>query len=226
MTTPLSNLRYEKKFIADGFSLAEVLSRVRQHPAAFREVYPPRVVNNIYLDSPTLRNYLDHINGVGNRSKTRMRWYGTQCDMIERPMLEQKHKRGMVSGKEAFPLPPLSISSSNLGRQMDLALKTASLTDWKRAELRFMEPVLFNRYKRQYFLSRDGKFRLTVDFHLQFSSVLFQCGPSAGLSTPAMTLIVELKFGPEVAEDTCRITNALPFRLSRFSKYVAGMERI
>jgi hypothetical protein len=225
MTTPLSNLRYEKKFIAEGFSLSEVLSRVRQHPAAFREIYPPRVVNNIYFDSPTRRNYLDHINGVANRSKTRMRWYGTQQGLIERPMLEQKHKRGMVSGKESFPLPPLSISSS-LHKQMDIALKTASLTDWKRAELRFMEPVLFNRYQRQYFLSRDGKFRLTVDFHLQFSNVPSQRWPGADLSSPATTLIVELKFGPDVAEDTCFITNALPFRLSRFSKYVAGMEHI
>jgi hypothetical protein len=50
MTPLLPKLRYEKKFIAEGFTLPEVLARVKRHPAAFREVYPPRIVNNIYLD--------------------------------------------------------------------------------------------------------------------------------------------------------------------------------
>ncbi len=53
MAPLLPNPRYEKKFIARGFTLAEVLARIRLHPSAFREAYPPRIVNNIYLDSPS-----------------------------------------------------------------------------------------------------------------------------------------------------------------------------
>src|SRR5512138_3354854 len=99
METALPNLRYERKFVAEGFTIAEVLACVRRHTCAFREIYPPRVVNNIYLDSLSRRDYHDHINGVANRTKTRVRWYGPQFESASRPILERKVKRGMVSGK-------------------------------------------------------------------------------------------------------------------------------
>jgi hypothetical protein len=56
--------------------LPEVLAMVRRHPVGFIEAYLPRMVNNIYLDSPGLNSFFDHINGVSNRAKTRVRWYG------------------------------------------------------------------------------------------------------------------------------------------------------
>lgn len=86
----LPNLRYEKKFIAEKCTLAEVLARVRLHPPAFGEVYPPRTVNNVYLDSAARRDYHDHVKGTANRSKTRVRWYGEHFQAAERPMLERK----------------------------------------------------------------------------------------------------------------------------------------
>jgi hypothetical protein len=126
MTPPLANFRYEKKFIAEGFTLAGVLAGVKQHPSAFREVYPPRVVNNVYLDSPSRRDYRDHVNGAANRTKTRVRWYGARFEAAERPMLERKLKRGMVSAKEAYQIPTLSINGaclrSLLGTALDAAL--------------------------------------------------------------------------------------------------------
>lgn len=226
MISSIPNLRYEKKFIAAGFTLAEVLAKVRRHPAAFQEAYPARIVNNIYLDSPTHRDYHDHINGTADRTKTRVRWYGPQLEAAERPTLERKHKRGMVSGKEAYALPQISINSGDLCSRLGSAFAAAVFPARLRATLRHKEPALFNRYWRHYFLSRDGKFRLTMDCHLQFAGVPSTSRPAIDLSPPAMMLILELKFGPEVAEDAHIITNALPFRVARFSKYVAGLERL
>ncbi|HWQ92706.1 MAG TPA: VTC domain-containing protein, partial [Clostridia bacterium] len=114
METALPNLRYERKFVAEGFTAAEALARVRRHPWAFREVYPPRIVNNIYLDSPSRRNYHDHVNGTANRTKTRVRWYGPQFENAPRPTLERKLKRGMVSGKTGHALPHLAINGGCL----------------------------------------------------------------------------------------------------------------
>src|SRR5262245_57506625 len=108
----LFNARYERKFIADGHTLAEVLAIVRRHPAAFRQSYPARVVNNVYLDSPALSNYYDHINGVSNRVKTRVRWYGPTSITLEKPVLEQKLKRGLVGGKSSHPLPAFSLNGA------------------------------------------------------------------------------------------------------------------
>src|ERR1035437_4875471 len=110
MTTLPPNPRYQRKFIADRLALAEVLALVRRHPAAFRETYPARSLNTLYLDSPDLRDYRDHVNGIAHRAKTRIRWYGAWSGRIDTPTLERKLKHGQVSGKLSHRLPPLSMN--------------------------------------------------------------------------------------------------------------------
>ena len=226
MTPTLENLRYEKKFVAEGFSLAEVLARVQRHPSVFREAYPPRIVNNIYLDSPTHRDYHNHINGAANRTKTRVRWYGQKFEATVHPRLERKLKRGTVSGKETYTLPPLSINGDSLRSSLNGTFDSATMPAMLRSGLRHLQPALFNRYYRHYFTSRDERFRLTVDSALQFTSVALNRWPVVRPGSAVPTVIIELKFGPELAGDAALLTNGLPFRLTRFSKYVAGMERI
>ena len=226
MKTALPNLRYERKFLAEGVSSAEVLARVRCHPGAFREVYPPRVVNNVYLDTPSRRDYHDHIDGAPNRTKTRVRWYGPQFESAERPTLERKLKRGLVSGKASHTLPNLTINGGCLRSFLARNLEAADLPPELRLALRHMEPALLNRYRRHYFLSRDGDFRLTVDSELQFAGVKADGRPRAFSGAASAVVIVELKFAPEFAEKASLVTNRLPFRVSRFSKYVAGIETI
>lgn len=226
MTATLPNLRYEKKLVAEGCTLPEVLARVKQHPSAFREVYPPRIVNNIYLDSPARRDYHAHINGCANRSKTRVRWYDQRFEVAEHPRLERKLKWGVVSGKQAYPLPPLSVDACGLRSSLLRAFDTAVLPPILRSTLRHFEPALFNRYQRHYFLSRDGKFRLTVDSGLQSAGVQFNARPVVFLLPVTRTIIIELKFGLDSAEDAALVICPFPFRVSRFSKYVAGIERL
>ena len=226
MVPLLANPRYEKKFIARGFTVAEVLARIRLHPSAFREAYPPRIVNNIYLDSPSRRDYHDHVNGTANRSKTRVRWYGQPFEAAQRPSLERKLKRGMVSGKEAHSIPPCAMNGVCIRSLLETAFDSAVFPPVLRSALQFLEPALFNRYHRHYFLSGDGRFRLTVDSNLQFASLPLDRRSAIAPMSPALTLIIEVKFQPELAEYAEAITNALPFRMTRFSKYVTGIERI
>jgi VTC domain len=222
MTASIPSLRYELKFIANGRGLSEVLAFVKRHPSAFHETYPTRVVNNIYLDSPGRGDYHDHISGVGNRSKTRIRWYGEPCGLIERPTLERKIKRGLVSGKESHRLPAFSVNDGSVAAHFQATFSSATLPEMLQFALQHREPALFNRYQRHYFASGDGRFRLTVDSGLKFAS------PKANnFSLPAASrIVVELKFGIESAEDADLVTNAMPFRVARFSKYVAGIERM
>jgi hypothetical protein len=165
------------------------------------------------------------VNGAANRSKTRVRWYGEQFEAADRPMLERKMKRGMVSGKEAHLLPPLPMNGACTRSLLETAFDSAVFPPLLRSALRLVEPALFNRYHRHYFLSRDGKFRLTVDSHLQFAGARFNCRPAIGSLPAASTVIIEVKFEPDSAENAAGITNALPFRLARFSNYVEGMGR-
>lgn len=226
MKVPPANLRFERKFVATGSSLAEVLACVRRHPAAFRETYPERVVNNLYLDSPSRQDYHDHVNGIAHRTKTRVRWYGAHFEAGTGHTLERKLKRGQVSGKESYRLPPLALGEVRLCARLGSACATAELPPVVRAALQHLEPALFNRYWRRYFLSRDRHFRLTVDFGLQFARVLADHRPAAALSPPIPALILELKFSSDLAEYAPQLTQAIPFRLARFSKYVAGIEHL
>jgi hypothetical protein len=221
----LPNLRYEKKFLGHGSTLAEALAMVRRHPAAFRETYPPRIVNNIYLDSPARHDYQDHIQGAANRSKTRVRWYGQESGAIERPALERKLKRGLVSGKETYALRPISINGTPLQSLLTAAFAEAGLPEMLQSVLRHREPSLFNRYRRHYFLSRDGNFRLTVDSELEFGGGPASNGSRTSQLNHCSMLIIELKFGLEQAEHAALVTDSLPFRLTRCSKYVLGIQR-
>ena len=225
MIPTLPNLRYEKKFVAEGFTLAEVLAMVQRHPSAFREAYPSRTVNNIYLDSPTRRDYHDHINGAANRSKTRVRWYGRQSTLPERSILERKLKSGMMSGKQAHPLPPLSINAASLRSSLMAAFNEAALPPLWHSALRHLEPCLLNRYRRHYFQSLNGRFRLTVDSELQYAGITHHRRLAISYAPAASTAVIELKFEPQYAPEADFVTNTLHFRLARFSKYVTGIER-
>lgn len=222
MTASNPNLRYELKFIADGPGLNEVLAFVKRHPSAFHETYPARAVNNIYLDSAGRGDYHDHVNGVGHRSKTRIRWYGEPRGEIQRPTLERKIKRGVVSGKESHGLPVFCMDGGSIEALLQATISSAKLPEMLQLALRHREPSLFNRYHRHYFVSGDGRFRLTVDSGLKFAGV----NPNGFSLTATPTIVVELKFGPEFADDAGLVTNVMPFRVARFSKYVAGIERM
>ncbi len=220
------NLRYEQKYVAEGFTLAEVLAIVRLHPSAFRESYPARVVNNIYLDFPERNDYHDHINGAAIRSKTRVRWYGLQAGRIERPMLERKLKRGLGNAKEGYALPALSLNGNSVQSVLKTAFDRAVFPEMLRSTLQRLEPSTSNRYRRHYFVSADGRFRLTVDSELQFVNVCPDDGLAPPVPWPAPVVIVELKFAPEFVEHAGLVTEALPFRLTRCSKYILGIERV
>ena len=226
MAPVLPNLRYERKFIPDGLVLAELLALVRRHPAAFREAYPPRFVNNIYLDSQSRSDYHDHIVGLANRSKTRVRWYGPPSGPIPKPVLERKLKRGLVSGKVTHALPGLALNGGALQPLLDHAFDAAALPERLRSHLRQLEPALFNRYRRHYFVSSDRRFRLTVNTDLQFGHCATPAGARTTLRPLLSRLILELKFGPAEAESAERVTNLFPFRLARCSKYALGIEHV
>jgi hypothetical protein len=223
MTTLPSNPRYERKFVTDELALSEVLALVRRHPAAFRETYPARSVNNLYLDSPEFRDYHDHVNGVAHRTKTRIRWYGAWAGRIDIPTLESKLKQGLVSGKVAHRLPPLSMNGHVSRPDLEAAFDGANLPGLTRSVLHHLQPSLLNRYRRHYFQSADGRFRLTVDSNLQFAAARQAQGMEVSFGPPAATVVIELKFGLAEAEYAAPVTNALPFRLARCSKYVLGV---
>ena len=72
----LSERRYERKRRVTSLESACLLQMIWQHPARLDRLYPPRYINNVYLDTYVHSYFFDHVNGVPKRKKVRVRWYG------------------------------------------------------------------------------------------------------------------------------------------------------
>jgi hypothetical protein len=221
----LVNPRYERKYVVPGLSPPEVEAALALHPALFRTAFPPRSINNVYLDTPGLSDYLDHAHGAVTRAKLRVRWYGA-ADALTCLTLERKQRVGPLGGKQSYRLPHVGVTCADGWRFMASALAAADMPDGMRLEASCRGPVLLNRYERRYLVSADRRFRITIDSHLRFARP--RPVDLARLKrAPALPgVIVELKFAPEDAPDGEAVGHALPFRLGQYSKYVTGVERL
>ena len=142
---------------------------VRNNPGFFREIFHEREIRNIYFDSPGLAFYRQGVDGEPHRQKIRIRWYEEAEGMAVSPVLERKLKSGLIGSKEQYTLPDLPLSQP-LTPQRWLALLQQAVPALLQSQLAGLRPVLYNRFSRQYFLSEDTHFRLTLDWQLAFRS--------------------------------------------------------
>ena len=220
-----SNLfRFERKFFVEELTFHELEAMVRLHPALFREVYPWRWVNNLYLDSPALSSYFENVAGIADRMKVRIRWYGDLRQAVERPVLELKIKRGLMGTKLAFALDPVAMEPGFNSGLLRRCITQSEVPADIRELVKGLEPALLNRYRRRYFESADRKVRLTLDWDREFSKI----NPSGLTFSQNWRLdnatIVELKYDPDSDQRAAEISNEFPFRLTKSSKYVQGLE--
>ena len=219
-------LRCERKFLIDDLSAQDIEEIILLHPALFSPIYCERFVNNIYFDNLELLSYYETDNGTTPRKKVRVRWYGDLAGQISKPVLEIKKKSGIVGKKECHSLPGFFLDKFfPRGGVWGAAGNTTSDEGFKN-ELALLEPTLVNRYTRKYFLSADGYYRITLDSNIIF----FRTGPLLPmLSANALVepyRVVELKYDHTKDGEAFGITNHLPFRLTKSSKYVLGISRL
>ena len=86
-------------------------------------------------------------------------------------------------------------------------------------KLLLTKPVLINNYLRRYFISSCKKFKFTFDKNLNFYSFL---GKKRRLIKTKQN-ILEIKYDKNEMINSGKITNYFPFRLSKSSKYVTGI---
>lgn len=220
-------MRYETKFITSKLNLNEIINIIKSHPAIFEEVYLKRNVNNIYFDNSNLTSFIDNIEGEKDRKKVRIRWYGNLFGLNKNPALEIKFKTGQLGWKKRFKL-----NDFNLNRHDHLnykkifnTLEKNKLLEKHKLDLHFLTPSLLNSYKRTYYLSYDKKYRITVDNDLLFYSIN-PINNFFNTFTDQERVVIELKYDKSDADGASGITNFLPFRITKNSKYVVGIERL
>jgi hypothetical protein len=225
--TPLRSYRYERKFVADTLTPEQVACVVRLHPQMFITAYPPRYVNNLYFDTADLQHFYDNLTGASQRRKVRVRWYGELFGPVMHPLLEIKVKDGPVGTKQTFPLALLQVDGRFCDRYFRSVAAGSGLPEPVWPELRDLNVVLLNRYYRHYYASRDGRFRVTVDIGMTYHRVLGAFGNSfLHHQVNDRDVIVELKYEVDQEPSADRVAGGFPFRMTRNSKYVQGMERV
>lgn len=225
--TYLRTYRYERKFLVENLMPYQVAALIKQHPRLFHAPYPSRHVNNLYLDSPEMKNYFENLNGATQRRKVRVRWYGERFGEISRPMLELKRKEGEVSTKHTYPLSAFRFDENFCDSVLQQALDASDLPPEARLALRSLILVLFNRYYRHYYATYDGTFRLTLDTQMEFFKVNGLFGNRfVHRQRNYRDVVVELKYEVEQESQASRVAGFFPFRVTRSSKYVQGIERV
>jgi hypothetical protein len=222
---PTPSSRYERKFLVSGLTADEVASLIRFHPAVFSEIYHPRFVNSLYLDSPDLRNYFDNVDGIKNRVKVRIRWYGDLFGQVERPVLEVKIKHHALGRKATYPLTSFSVNHDFSFEAIRQVFQSSSLPETLKLDLLGLEGVFVGRYRRTYYQSACRHYRLTLDRDLEFYRLGFN-NSFLHKSVDFVHPVLELKYDQGQDKDADRIVSYFPFRLTRISKYVLGVESL
>lgn len=213
-------LRYELKYLSTTPDLAVANARVLAAPGPFREEYPARVVNSIYLDGRRLETYQDHVDGLGARAKVRLRWYGERDAWGDGAVaIEVKRREGAMIRKQVVP-------GERRGWQKEeaaaLALALAAdVPDLAVAlRLRDMQPVLRVSYLRRYYVTPKG-LRITLDTAIRVAPA---DGVRLDTSIPIVQpVLCEIKFAPTLRDDAAAAVQVLAWPRIKHSKYVRGM---
>jgi len=221
-----NNLRYERKFFIQHFTKHDVESEIKLHPAVFFEIYCERRVNNIYLDSFDMGNYFDNVIGLEKRTKVRIRWYGDLLGDIDSPVLELKAKNGLVCKKTSFSLPGIRLDADFSNETLRDILKKSELSDRLKLDLGCLDIALLNTYRRRYYLSADKKYRLTLDSNLEFYGMASFKNRFLDRSIDHISVVLEVKYDKDYDAGANRITSCFPFRMTKSSKYITGVERL
>jgi hypothetical protein len=150
--------RFDTKFLINERQLLRVLTNVHEH-------YNVLVVENhrigryatIYFDTPKLKMYLDHHNGVRDRYKVRIRSYQHNATSF----LEIKRK----SNKERTEKLRIPTDMVTLNLPDDMAQFISAHTPYQPTEL---QCTLWNTFGRISLVSKDATERLTLDVGLRF----------------------------------------------------------
>ncbi|NLE44470.1 MAG: VTC domain-containing protein [Chloroflexi bacterium] len=218
--------RYEVKMPCPLHYLHGVSAWVRLDSAHWYAPYPQRQINNIYFDTPDCQNLNENLAGSSDRSKLRLRWYGSSLNTISRARLELKYREGAVIWKAIWPLDVTADLSGLSWSAVCRLLREAADVDARLLLNQPVFPALINSYRRRYYVTRDRTVRLTIDTDIKAYYQRSTNRPN--LRRPVYVAdhaVVELKAATDNLsyERLAEVIGRFPLRPDRHSKYAQGM---
>ena len=215
--------RYELKGVTSATHLWDLRCWLRLHPAGFRVAWPERTVNSLYFDTFDLRCWEENLSGQSARAKIRFRWYGDE-PLPAAGALEVKRRRNRLGWKETQRVTVPYVTGD---RWPDCHRRLLAALPPPLAVLLAAHPLaaLLVRYRREYFVSADGRLRLTLDRDLRALDQRASAVPNVTRrSNMPDVVVVELKCDEREHALAVRALAESPLRLSRFSKYAVALE--
>lgn len=219
----ISQFRYERKYFITEATKHQVKFAVKSHPRCFSEIFHERIINNIYFDTLERDNYVDNIEGSKDRVKFRIRWYGDLMGSVTKPKLEMKIKIGLLGAKRTFALQSFSFDNNISRKGLQEIFKNSDLPDDVLSQVLQQWPTLVNQYRRVYYQSKDKKFRITIDDRQRFFAIRPIGNTFLSKFRDDHSIILELKYEQQYFDEAERVSSAMPFRLTKSSKYARGV---
>lgn len=216
--------RYEIKFKLIQEDELRFLDWMAGTPDFYR-AFATRRVNSVYFDSADYDCAIANLDGIGWRSKFRIRWYGDQA-RPKTATFEAKIRRGRLVVKQTCPVEmngadPFSLQQ----RKLDEIFRQVTLSGQVMAPVEHLNPTLFVGYERDYFQGMSG-IRITVDRGLSFQNLTDEQGVGEAKTHRDFRLVLEFKFAPDQKDQVAEIMSELPFCATRNSKYILGLSHI
>ena len=203
-------MRHEKKYRIEHSSESEIKQLLLSHPDSFSTAFPDRHINSIYFDTAALTSFQQNQDGISQRTKYRIRWYGDSLSQISSPQLEIKIRDNEFGTKDITPLADFDLSQAH---QLEAIAK-------KHIPLELM-PKVITRYKRAYYISHNQILRATVDTAVTYHGF----GKYQYKTVPHLdpAIILELKCAKEEVSFLSDACQHIPYRIQKNSKYVNGV---
>ena len=213
----MNNNRYERKFVINNLNLTQILIAIYRSKFFFKNIYVSRKVNSIYFDDVNLSSINENLDGISEKTKIRVRWYG-DSQIIKNPILEIKKKREFYVNKETMPLELDNLEFLNSKNLYFLEDYLNNLEFLKKLNLKKkLILVSSTHYKRKYFLSANNLIRATLDDNQM--SYSFLSSKYNNIKKKYSDFILELKYSENIDEFVKSNIENFSLRLSKNSKY-------
>lgn len=162
----LTDKRFERKFILRDLNNIEIISSLFHSKCNFIEQFPERTVNSIYFDNHRYDSVHQNLDGVNDKIKFRVRWYGEKS-LIVKPILEMKIKKDFQSIKKTKIIESIDNADYNLDSINQINKEVNKILNYN------LKPVVSTHYKRIYLNSLQHDIRATIDYDLHYHNVNF-----------------------------------------------------
>jgi len=219
--------RKEMKFIVAGADIQKLRTVIAQQckPVVHGDESFSKV-RSVYFDDAQLANAYANLDGLGNRTKLRIRWYDSKLPS-KHFFVEIKWRKNRITGKHRFKVESRIPLSDVPFRQIIMWLEEALPAEFARAVVATPEPIVLVQYKREHYVTVDSDIRFTIDYGLKFCEQIGHRSISNSFAVHMNDFaLIEGKSSINTQQVLRQLLHPFQLRVGRCSKYVHGCRSI